>query len=76
MVLWSPIWFVALLLAVGAPWFVRVLADGLELRARRRTQALVARVLVKDADHAPDEAPAGAVPIRGGAPEEQRAHEG
>jgi hypothetical protein len=43
MILWSPIWIVALLLAVGAPWFVRVLADRFELRVRRRTQALIAR---------------------------------
>ena len=41
--LWSPVWIVALVLAVGAPWFARVLADHFELRVRRRTQALVAR---------------------------------
>jgi hypothetical protein len=43
MMLWSPVWVIALVLAVGAPWFARVLADQLELRVRRRTQALVAR---------------------------------
>ena len=43
MMLWSPVWIVALVLAVGAPWFARALADQFELRVRRRTQALVAR---------------------------------
>jgi hypothetical protein len=43
MMLWSPVWVIALVLAVGAPWFARVLADQFELRVRRRTQALVAR---------------------------------
>ena len=43
MMLWSPVWIVALVLALGAPWFARALGDHFELRVRRRTQALVAR---------------------------------
>jgi hypothetical protein len=43
MMLWSPVWIVALVLAAGAPWFARALGDRFELRVRRRTQALVAR---------------------------------
>ena len=43
MMLWSPVWIVALVLAAGAPWFVSALADRFELRVRKRTQALVAR---------------------------------
>jgi hypothetical protein len=43
MMLSSPVWIVALVLAAGAPWFVRVLADRLELRVRKRTEELIAR---------------------------------
>ncbi len=43
MVLWSPVWFVALFLAVSAPCFVRALADRLEGRVRGRTEALLVR---------------------------------
>jgi hypothetical protein len=53
MVLWSPIWIVALMLAVGAPWFVRALADRFELHVRRRTLALVGRA--RDAALRPEE---------------------
>jgi hypothetical protein len=41
MVLWSPVWIIALVLAVTGPWFVGVFADRLEARVRRRTQALL-----------------------------------
>jgi hypothetical protein len=37
------VWLVALALAACAPWLVRVYADALESRVRRRTEALVAR---------------------------------
>jgi hypothetical protein len=43
MMLSSPVWIVALVLAAGAPWFVRAFADRLELRVRKRTEALIAR---------------------------------
>ena len=47
MVLWSPVWLIALGFAVCAPWFVRALADGFERRVRKRTEALVERALAK-----------------------------
>jgi hypothetical protein len=43
MMLSSPVWIVALVLAAAAPWFVRAFADLLELRVRKRTEALIAR---------------------------------
>jgi hypothetical protein len=42
-VLSSPIWIVALAFAAGAPWLVRAFADHLELRVRKRTDAVIAR---------------------------------
>ncbi len=61
MVLWSPIWIIALMLAVGAPWFVRALADRFELRVRRRTQALVTRAR-EAAVHSPPDSKQGGEP--------------
>jgi hypothetical protein len=39
----SPVWIVALVLAVAAPWLVRALGDRFELRVRQRTDAVIAR---------------------------------
>jgi hypothetical protein len=63
MMLSSPVWIVALVLAAGAPWFVRVLADRLELRVRKRTEELIARARarnVEGVDHTGPEEEAGA----------------
>ncbi len=53
MMLSSPVWIVALVLAAGAPWFVRVLADRLELRVRKRTEELIARARARPAPAQP-----------------------
>jgi hypothetical protein len=56
----SPVWIVALVLAAGAPWFVRVLADRLELRVRKRTEELIARARARTVDHTGPREEAGA----------------
>jgi hypothetical protein len=43
MALSQSIWVAALALAASAPWSVRVFADRLEARVRRRTEALILR---------------------------------
>ena len=37
-----PIWAIALVLAAAAPMIVRVLADGLEAKVKRQTEATLA----------------------------------
>ena len=59
MMLSSPVWIVALVLAAGAPWFVRALADRFELRVRRRTEELIARARARSVDHTGPEEQAG-----------------
>ncbi len=39
----SPVSIVALLVAMGAPWLVRAMADRMELGVKRNTEALLVR---------------------------------
>jgi hypothetical protein len=43
MLLSSPVWIVALVLAVSAPWLVRLAADRMDSEVTRRTEAIVSR---------------------------------
>jgi hypothetical protein len=38
-----PLWAIALVMAAAAPWLVRALAGALEVRARKRAAAVLAR---------------------------------
>jgi hypothetical protein len=40
----TPLWLIALVFAVAAPWLVRALVFFLDARARKRTQDLLARI--------------------------------
>ncbi len=42
-----PVWLAALLLAAAAPTIVRLVADGIERRVRRRTDVVLARALAR-----------------------------
>jgi hypothetical protein len=59
MMLSHSVWIVALVLAAGAPWFVRALADRFERPVRRRTQALIERARARAALQSEEEGGAG-----------------
>jgi hypothetical protein len=47
MLLSSPVWIVALVMAVSAPWLVRLAADRMDSEVTRRTEAIVSRALAR-----------------------------